>query len=226
MRILSSILFLSILFSCKNQISDEVEVFENTLGKKYSDVLTDVVQRFEKELVRLYPNSDIKESYKELIGEIVDWNHDDYKPFGRFDTSLIRMQIDRFRDTGFEKELFLKPSYVGMRDGKLTIRRQYINDKHDTILVSDEGVISLDLNTMNLDSFINEEYKVLEYNKHGLYHQALCNINSQDSLIISYLDSKDWGYPGRVLNFRQFQYYNPDFDNYFIKRIFLIEFLY
>ena len=200
-RIPISVFLILILASCSNQDSNEFEIFENTLGKKYANILTDGLERFEEELVRLYPSSDINESYRELAYDIATWNDDNYKPFGRFDTTFVRQLIEYFQTYNLEKEIFLNPSFVGIKNGQLTIIYDYINDQSDTIRVSEGGLISPNLKTMNLDSFIQEEYSVIEYNKYGLYHQAICNIESQDSLIIKYIESKNTGYPVRVLNF-------------------------
>lgn len=227
-RVLGTILSLALFTSCIGKTSVDIKEFEDNLGKHYSKILSECVAIFEEELALLYPSSNIRESYTLLVDELSTWSHDDYEYFGEFDTSFVNTLTKKIRDSDFEKELFLHPSFVDIKDRALIIKHQYINDDQDTIDIPDEEILPItrDYSNIDTDSLIAEEYKVIEYNFHGLYHQSLCNISTPDSLIVNYLDSKSWGFPGRVNSFLFYQYYNPDFDNYFAKRLLLVEFLY
>jgi hypothetical protein len=224
-RLIIIIVLLISIVTCRPTNRSVIHKFDKALGERYSDALNQAVILFENELSFKYPASDITQSYKSFIADAVTREGDFL--YYRFDTLFVNDLYNFLNDKNFVKEIWLTPTIVRVYEGELTSVYKYIDENNDTLIVAETSIL-LPLNgSENIDSLIKAEYNNVEYNHFGKYHRALKSIHPRDTILAHYIQAKEeYGILPPYGRFYPFHYGNPDYNDYFIKRIILIEFLF
>jgi primosomal protein N'' len=70
MRIILILLIAILSFSC-SQKDPRIDKFENVLGERQSNALSALVSDFENNLVKLYPDLSIEQSYRQYLADML-----------------------------------------------------------------------------------------------------------------------------------------------------------
>jgi len=230
MRQYISLIVLVLIISCNNQNhSDQLRVqqFEENLGKEKSKALTKKVEFFEKFLSENYENSTVEESYEKFLLEIQSsgWDFDNWK----FDSLLLDSMNNICEISGLREEIWLRRDSVWFEGDHLCYYYQYINEE-DTFesanfFRTDSGITHFGMRplyerNLNRDSILEIEKTVITFNINGKFVKALEKVQDSDSTIINYVDAKlSAGNISPSLFASGFLYAEPDYSDYFIKRI-------
>ncbi|HUW06002.1 MAG TPA: hypothetical protein VMW01_07060 [Williamwhitmania sp.] len=220
MRIIHLLIFLPLLTSCQQSRvsstnnSSSIERFENVLGKQETDYLNEIVQDFEGFLNSSYSGNDLASKYKAYLTDISN------------NTLKHHWKIDSLKMLRYEKSnLFAKydtvyADTVWFEDGMVNFKFKNDNLVQSIIPIEQKN------RALNIDSLI-QDTKSKPYIKlisESQFYVALDSIAHGDSLILDIIDSKS--NPNQVeesLFARGLLKHNPDFSNYFIKRIIALE---
>jgi hypothetical protein len=220
-----NLFFLLLLLSCNNLEEDKIRTFEKTLGQERSELINKVIIEFEENLKTKFRTDNINQAYYRYFLRFIDNNP---RRLDIFDIHRFNEIKKLMVENGLEKEIFLTPSKVENDSLKFHFIYTYYRDNGiiDTIEVETELILPINDIPFN-ELIIEEEKRKIMFNKYGKYIQALEKINSMDSSIVKYIDyKKDCGYMADYI-FAHSQLYNTvDVENYFIKRIILIEHFY
>ena len=220
-----SFIFLILFFSCNDFEKDQIETYEKSLGQERSVLINQIVLEFEENLKIKFSTDNINQAYYRCFLHLV-------KPRSNrldiFEIHRLNEIKNRMREIGLEKEIILIPSKVENGNLKFHFTYTYHKDNGDidTIEVETELLLPIDDIPFN-ELIIEEEKRMIMFNKHGKFIQALEKINSNDSSIINYIEyKKECGFMSDYI-FAHSQLYNTvDVENYFIKQIILIEHFY
>jgi len=219
------IIFTIIFIGCTNQEKHEldprIEKFESFLGKEESNALNELVKTFELFLEFNFDNSIIDSSYNDYLTKTLDYDFANITWI--FDEELQERTYELFEKSGLSYQIYLKPIEVWKDDNTIKIKYLYI-DKNDTV----EGLASRSVhkswNSFQVDSIINQEKELITYNRNGRFFRGLELIKEQDSTIIKYLDDKNaMGDLAPSIVAGGLLAYNPNFSDYFLKRIIAVE---
>jgi len=222
-------LILLVFLSCStNNSKNRIDYFENILGEKKSEVLTKTVNEFESKLLDYYQTSDLKIAYYEYFKDISEANYDFAKTFGE---NWFREISDSFQAVHLEQDIILRPFDVKNIKGVYAPIYVYYHDDGtvDTTNYSDEDIIPIVRSQENIstDSLINRIWSTIDYNLFGKWFKALNSVKANDSIIINYLEfARLSGIVSDAIEANYFLYIDPDINDYFVKRIILVGFLY
>jgi len=169
------ILFLTIItFSCETELDKNKRVFQNILGTNKISAINSLVNDFENNLNKNYPELTIGEAYEQYLIEIISESTNDFEKF-KFQTSSTKSELTK---SGLWNEIYLKDENNGL--------------------------------------IINET---------GQYMRGLEHVSRTDSFVKTYYEKrKAAGMMQNELVVNGILNSNPDFDNYFHKRIIILEF--
>ncbi len=220
MRIILLVIFLPLLTAFQQSRvssinnSNTIKRFENVLGKQETDYLNEIVQDFEDFLNSNYSGNNLAFKYKAYLTDISN------------NTLKHHWKIDSLKMLRYEKsDLFAKydtvyADTVWFDDGMVNFKF-----KNDNLVQSIIPIEKKD-QTSNIDSLI-QDTKSKPYIKlisESRFYTTLDSIAHGDSLILDIIDSKS--NPNQLeesLFARGLLKHNPDFFNYFIKRIIALE---
>ena len=240
MNFLKILLLLLFFTNCSNQqIDNRILEFERILGKENSETLNYLVSDFETNYLKnQYPTLKTKVAYSKFLNDLLEDKIENWGPFYNknldlFNNSKLIKELYRFPDSVWIVEsseqdkiegdstvlLYSKTPYIKMR-------YKEINKKGEYEYYYSSIYANLDSNS-NYDSIIKLYYKRVEFNSAGKYIQALYAIHETDTLTKKYFDIKEHG---GILPLKFFitgtLSLDPDFNDYFHKRIVLLEVVY
>ncbi len=180
------ILVLIFFSSCSNQKNQkEIEIFEDTLGQNNVEVLNLLVEDFEANLEKHYPQLEMKDAYRQYLLDLKSNSSEDYSKF----LFLSDETFSIYRKSELRNELY-----------------EY---------------------SFSIDESTNDSIFEYEVNNLGKYMHAIYNVKDSDSLINKYYEVREaFGIITNSMFVDGFLYSKPDFDNYFHKRIVVIEYSY
>jgi len=226
--------------SCSNQPTDNrILEFEKILGRENIETLNYLVSDFENDYLKnQYPTLKTEDAYLKFLNnlledKILNWGNYYKKNKEFFNKSQLIKELYRFPDSvwiiensNFDKVeddsialLYSKTPYIKMRYKEL-------NENEDFEYYYSRLYTDIKPNT-NYDSIINSTYKRAEFNGAGKYIQALFAIKDTDTFTNKYFDVKQ---NGGILPLKFFikgaLSLDPNFNDYFHKRIVLLEVVY
>ncbi|AUC80785.1 hypothetical protein [Lacinutrix sp. Bg11-31] len=226
MKILKIMMILLLLTSCSDKKTEKkLTEFDKILGKENSETLHLLVSEFENDfLKRQYPNLDIKSGYEKFVTEISE-NKIEFVEFSEksrnlFYESKLRLEIYCVNDsTWIEKNPWNDKTFL------VKGRTKCLNP--DGTFENGSMEMPFNENEITKDS-IKEKYKYfVESNYNGKYLKALNSISSKSEFLKSFYKIRtDFGVIESQLIAEQMLRYKVDFDNYYIKRLVIIELRY
>jgi len=209
------ILLISIIsFSCGNQSENgAIQTFESILGKEKSDGLTQVVDHFESEILDKYETISLEEAYKKYLTNIVESNFvtvEEWLP-----VQYKRDSIFDLCKCGLVDEVWMKPDTIWVKNDRLYI--SYFSNPEDI-------EFGRKIRTTNIDSLISREKNTSIANLRGLVHKAFGAISETNELTYWYYDTRNMaGDFSRQITANLMLKNNIDYNDYFVKRIIVIE---
>lgn len=213
-KILQLFLFLLLIFSCSN--TKQIFEFEQILGKENSETLTSFVAEFENGYLKnKYPNLTSEQAYERLLTEMRESKFQSWNKLPKFDKTL-------FDNSQLRLEVYTSVDSVWFENNEDP--RKVIQYKH----LDNDGTFYKRTSWSSLrkediehkDSVIKNLYTWTDLNYSGRFWEALKKSCQNDKLIVDYLDIAFSAGPvqpeiltNRILNA------NPNYDDYFIKRI-------
>ena len=217
------LILITFLAGCGERTTeDEILTFEAELGKEEAEGLSKMVEHFENELLKRYPNKTLDESYQlhlDLIGnsnglELGQWVPAQLKKdsiFGTYSKNLV-------------SEIWIKPDSVWVRDSLLFVSyRGNMNPRGRKIYNDITDFDSLIYNQRNTESF----------NVRGRYLSAFKAISESNILANWYHDLHSNAgtlsphITAQAFQNGKFEYYNLkakiNYNDYMVKRIILVE---
>ncbi|MDV7137232.1 hypothetical protein R3X28_00005 [Maribacter sp. TH_r10] len=207
-----------VFFSCssnKKAISD----FKQILGAKNSADLTKLVDYFEKQVLdKNFDSNSLSNKYTYLI--------QDCSEKGAIEL-LKNQELDfyKFKKTQMWNEVFSQVDSTWINeDGSLSVRLIY-NSENGVLNNGMRGLPEKYVN--NPDSLMIEALDWEYLNHRGAYMKALEQVKNRNSFINEYYSKKTTvGDMDSRLFCDMILRDNPDFSDYFVKRIFIIELIY
>jgi hypothetical protein len=227
------IFILILSFSCsKGQNDSRISQFESILGEKESNTLTYLVEDFEKNyLQKNYPNLNTDDAYKKFLKDV---NETGKTPipmeilkdgFERFEKSNLKLEIYSIPDSVWIERNKNKTTFKSF-DPTLMIKWKSLKNDGTYEYRTSESSTSY-LNNMTEDEIIAFSTKRKEINYFGKYNEAIKTIFNEPSFVNDYFEYRDLSgnsnplvFITRILNS------DSDFNDYFIKRITVIELAY
>lgn len=208
--------------SCVNQKDENIKKFETRIGPQKIELLDKLILEFEEQLKLKFRTNDLEQAYYRYFLENIHGDNQQ-KIFNDDRISEIKESLIKI---GLEKEIILKPFKTKQED--LILFYTYLYEKDDgeidTINIEHEF---LKFPGINMDSLIQQEKDEIKFNENGDYINAIEEIESSDSILTDYLSIKNLcGFIQDNIFSNAMLYYTVDIDDYFIKRIILIEYLY
>jgi len=220
------ILLLISFISCRNNIQDSTVVtFEEALGEPFTEILNNSINTFDAVLAETFPSNSIHDTYEKFLLKCSDTDCS-LKEFGS-NSSIIRQILKDFSTSGFESEIIMRTSSVEYIDSSIHTKYLYFDKITGDTIGSVTSESFPDASIMNIDSLMREEETIIIFNPFGKYIQALSSVQDCDPIIQDYVDFKK-GIGLTVFKFfcKGFLDSEPDYSDYIIKRIILIELLY
>jgi|TARA_B110000261_G_scaffold163181_1_gene208600 hypothetical protein len=233
MRKIYLIYILIFSLSCsKGQTENRISEFENILGKKESNTLTYLVEDFEKNyLNKLYPNLNTNDAYEKLLTKI---NNSGKTPdpreflkegYKKYEKSKLKLQIYSLPDSIWIEKDINKTIFKGF-DPTLKIKWKSLTNKGIYEYRTSESSVN-HMKNMSEDEIIKKAENRVSINYFGSYNKAINAVFNEPSFINEYFEIRDNSgnsnpsiFINRLLNS------NSDFNDYFIKRITVIELVY
>ncbi len=241
MKFIKILIILILSFSCSNQKQSEQRIleFENILGVENSKTLSYLINDFENDfLKKQYPNLKSEDAYKVFLIELRDGktiNGRDFSNKSReyFNASKLKQDIYQYPDSVWilknsEMDKIEADSMLFLYDPYPYIKLRYKDlNKNGTYEYSYSRIHTNIKPNSNFDSIITRRLKIPEYNYSNKYMQALYAVKETDTLIKKYFDLKQNGGSSPSDFFaRGILELNPDFNDYFHKRIVVMELIY
>jgi len=231
MKFISILIILVLSISCSNQ--KKIAEFENILGYEESITLTYLVEDFEtKYLKKTYPNLKLNEAYHSFLidmnntGGLPSPDNNSIENYKKFDNSKLKLQI-----YGVPDSIWIEKSDIP----SLMIKWKFLtqNEKFEYQLSESSpvsyssGTRRISLNNNNSDSIIDFAKNRTEINYFGSYNKAINSISEELRFVKEYIESRNiTGSTNPSIFVPHLIALKPDFNNYFIKRIIIIELVY
>jgi hypothetical protein len=221
MRYLSIVLMMCSILACNNNSTEYgglIKKFEKILGENESYFLNEIVSDFDNYLILNYPENESEfKAYLEAVSEMKVKNN----------WKIDSLKLKKYRESNiFSNYDSIYPDSVWFEDGifKITYTDYFCEE---LITSSEEWIPSKSDELRNIDSTINSLQREPILTKYpSNFIVALDSIQQTDSLIITYLDFKNWvddispeNLAGGLL------YFLSEENEYFAKRIFVMEIL-
>lgn len=210
-----TLLFASVLFSCSSS-KKSISEFEQVLGAQNSADLTNIVDYFENQVLdKNFDSKSLPDKYRSLTRDC----------FEKGAIELMKNQeldFRQFKKTQVWNEVFSQVDSTWMNeDGGLSVRLVY-NSKDG---VQENGIRGLPKNYVDNSDSLRTVALQWEYLNHrGAFIKALERVKDQNPLINAYYNKKitDGDLDSRlfcdmILSLK------PDFNDYLVKRILIIE---
>lgn len=222
MKTLKIFLILLVVYGCSNR--KQIVEFEEILGQKNSETLNSMVSDFEISFLnKKYPNSSVKQAYKEYLSDIEsnisgDWERPPENNIERFNKSELKEVI-----YGIPDSIWIIQSNYKSRT-KYKVRIKYLDSKNEFQIGTLESSIPKVRNEDSLVKALKNNYYI---NYFGKYRKALYSVSDKNVFVKEYLKiTQDVG----TLDPRMVAYKmliaDLDFDNYFTKRMIITEIAY
>jgi hypothetical protein len=162
------------------------------------------------------------EAYQKYLKVIVSgeaksmsWNYDG---MNREETN------SQFESSGLREEIFLKPDSVWINTESLKINYCYNQEWVLNEFITESLLIGFDI-SQNPDSIIKAKYEERKFNPYGKYLTGLKMIENTNAFLTKYIQMKETaGDISKNILANELLKSNPDFSDYFIKRIIVVEF--
>ena len=209
------ILIISIsILGCSN--SEQIAEFEKVLGYENSETLTLMVFDFENGFLKnKYPNLTLEEAYKKLLIEMRDNKNFSWEKLPKFNKT-------RFEESRLKYEIY---SYVDSvwtetdENPKTVLQYKVLNKDGNFITRITKTSYNPRVDKDN-DSIIKNYYTWTDLNYEGRYWKALKKVQEGNQFISKYLDiSITEGPVQPELLIDELLNSNPNYSDYFIKRI-------
>jgi len=213
--------------------------FETIIGKDNYNTMKLLTVEFEKNILKeSYPTLSIEKAYEKFLidigkGKFDHWNKISSENRAQFQKSDLRLEIYEFPDSVWvmnnskmDKIEQDSVAFLYSSSPYLKSRYKYKNlDGTFEYLYSRKSIDNLNL--INRDSLIQNEYKIPRLNYAGKYLQALKTINNDNDFFNIFYDIKDTsGYISPDVMARILLNNKPDFSNDITKFLIVIEFGY
>ncbi|PHS04378.1 MAG: hypothetical protein COA88_13580 [Kordia sp.] len=209
------ILIVSISFlGCSN--NEQIAEFEKVLGYENSETLTLMVFDFENGFLKnKYPNLTPERAYKKLLIEMRD--NKDFS-WGK----LPKFNKTRFEKSRLKYEIYSYVDSVWTETGenpKMVLQYKVLNGDGNFITRVTELSHNPQVDKVN-DSIIKNYYTWTDLNYEGRYWKALKKVHKSNQFISNYLEVAVTGGPVQPeLLIDELLNSNPNYSDYFIKRI-------
>ncbi len=199
MRIFNLFIFLILIISCSDKISE----FDKVLGEENVETLEFLVSDFENDfLKRQYPNLDTENAYRQFLtelreGKTENWKRISNKTKNKFKSSDLINEIYEFPDSVW---VLKNSTFDKIESDSLGIlyspgpyiksRYKYINPDGTTKYTFSRsyGIIRPDA---NFDSIIKREQEIPNMNFTGKYMQALASIKDKNEFYKELYETKE-----------------------------------
>ena len=225
MRLLFILFILPVLIfqtGCHNSTSrSDIEKFETAFGEENSIGLSLMVQEFEKTLLQRHKTSSVSKAYQAHLESIQnidvfeDWL--DYQQRrDSFFISVGRLEPDEF---------WFKPDTVELVNGHIVEKYYHTNS------ITGELTRASRSETLrvyqNPDSVMNLSRQIRKFNMIGKWMYGLTSIEDPTHFVAEYIDAKEAaGDISLRIDANAFLHYKPDYNDYMVKRIILVETFY
>ena len=222
MKFIKIFLILLLISSCSNQ--KKITEFENILGYEESKTLTYLVEDFENNyLKKIYPNLKINKAYHSFLTDL-EKNGGIPNP-----ENISKENYEKYKNSKLRLQIYGKPDSIWIEKGKiptLKIKWKFLtkNEKFEFSL-SESSPITL--SNDNSDSIITRAKNRTEINHYGSYNEALKTTAEELKFIKEYIEHRDtFGDTNPSIFVNRLLTLKPNFTNYFIKRIIVLELIY
>jgi hypothetical protein len=215
MRVLITLLMILSLVSCnqanKNRDS-RIEKFEKSFGVKELEYLNEIIDNLDNYLIQNYP--DQKSKFRAYLADI---NENKVKYYWKIDS----IKLNKYRESNlFRKYEKIYPDTVWFQEKTFCIKYPDVEFIEEIIPIRKKKV------DLNIDSMINalkQEPKLLLIEQSD-FEKALKSIQKPDSLITSYQEVKNVaGDLSPSILASGLMYYMTEYNEYFAKRIFVMD---
>jgi len=224
MRILKALLSSLLIFGCLNGECQNTE-FDKILGKENTETLNYLVADFENDfLKRKYPNLDTESAYRKYLTEIVNGNTTtrngiSKKSIAIFKKSNLRLEIYCVADS-----TWIEPNPWTDKNLLVKARTRCINPDG----TFENGAMEMPFyeKEISRDSILKRYMNFVRTNHNGKYLKALNAISNKSEFLSDFVKAKEIGTIAFYIIAEWLLDYNVDLNDYYIKRIILIDIVY
>ena len=216
------ILFTSLfIFCCLNGECQTTE-FDKILGKENSETLDYLVTDFENDfLKRKYPHLDSANAYRKYLTDIVEGKTNTRKGISKkskalFEKSQLRLEIYCIADSTWIEQ---NP----WTDKNLLVKARTRCKNLDGTFEYGTMEMPFDEKEISRDSILKEYMNFVTTNYHGKYLKALNSISDKSEFLSDFVKTKEIGEIAFYVIAEWLLDYNVNLDDYYIKRIIVIE---
>ena len=221
-KILLTSIFSLLIFSCSNK--KQIAEFELILGEENSETLTSMVVEFENGFLKSkYPKLSIEKAYSEYLTEL------ESNITGNWERPT-KKDIDKFNQSELKKVVYGLPDSIWVEESEnknrteYRIRRKYLTSNGEYKIGTLESSIPKVSDEDSLIATLQNHYDI---NYFGKYREALKSVSIEDKFIKKYLQmTTEAGMMDPRMIAYEMLIADLDFDDYFIKRLIVIEIVY
>ncbi|WP_224484693.1 hypothetical protein [Robertkochia aurantiaca] len=230
-----TLLLCLIILSCNNisktQEKNQIEKFETSIGVENAESLTNIVKELDSLLKVKYPSVKLNEAYRNLIIISREGNAHEFYPNGFFKV------INEIKSPGLERMLRTPPTHIKEVDSTLNLTYNFYN-KRELIATEKRTLRKHFLKYSGYENRFSTAENTTLINLESEFFEALEDISSDNDFITGYLktinelaeaDGRQIFYTtmaGWILEKSKRSLFNGfDLENYFVKRIVVIELL-
>ncbi len=225
---MKNVIVIFLLFISVQIQSQQVE-FEKVLGKENVKTLNYLIKDFEENILdKLYPNQNIQDKYKNFIVDYskkkIDVNSENFKRNKKkFDESKLKYFIYCEKDSIYFGKSIYNPKDIRKKiickykcfDTDKTFKNWY----QETTYSEDEKRLKRDISLFE---------KRREFNTRGFFLKALKKVPNKSDFLKLYLEEIEL--TGEAMSYSRMPYIllknKVNLNDYFVKRLILIEFMY
>ena len=219
LKVILAALFFFISLNGKSQITD----FDSILGKENIKTLDYLISDFENDFLKTkYPDLETENAYRKYLTDIVNGNTDtrngiSQKSKNIFDKSQLRLEMYCVADsTWIESNPWT--------DKNLLVKARTRCRNPDGTFEKGAMEMPFDENEISRDSILKKYKTFVKANHNGKYLQALNSISNQSEFLKNFVDAKnDFGIIAFPIVAKWLLDHNVNLNDYYIKRIILLE---
>jgi hypothetical protein len=220
------IVSLMILVGCSTtqnkQEDPRIKQFEDAFGAENSEALNDLVSTFELFLQYNYPDRKIEDAYDQYLELVATKYWTDYGLEKTFSEERQERTCELYQSV-LRNSLYWTPSNVRIEGDTLFTYYIYI-EEGDTLENMSVQWLDTDLTNSQIDSIKAEALHSIWFNKFGRYLTSIEKIKEDDEFLKAYFDNKmAMGTYSPAILVGQIKMHEPDYTDYFLKRVIAIE---